>query len=226
MDPMETAVRVGLFFLPFLFSLCFHEFAHGYVAKRCGDNTAELMGRLTMNPLAHIDWIGTVAFPIIGILSGLPIFGWAKPVPVNPHNLRDEKNHMFLVALAGPLSNLLLFVLGLLVYGLLIHVVQLPLNHAAYQLIPSFLFLNLILAFFNLLPMHPLDGGKIVERFIPPAWNRWLEDHQAAMNILLVVFVVSGAFVYLARPLQSLMFFSMLVVGGGEGESFHPYPPV
>jgi Zn-dependent protease len=218
MDPLETGVRVGLFFVPFLFSLCFHEFAHGYVAKLRGDNTAELMGRLTMNPMAHIDWLGTVAFPIIGIITGMPIFGWAKPVPVNPRNLKDVKNDMFWVALAGPMSNILLFVLGLVAFGLMVHVFQVPSNNPLYQLVPTFLFLNLILAFFNLLPMHPLDGGKIVQRFIPYSWNRWLEENQAMMNIALIVFIVSGAFVYLAKPLYYIMTSSMnmvVMMGGG-----------
>ena len=113
MDPLEIAVKVGLFFIPFLFALCFHEFAHGFVAKLRGDNTAEIMGRLTMNPLAHVDWVGTVGLPIVSIITGLPLFGWAKPVPVNPRNLKDPKNDMFWVALAGPLSNILLFLVGL-----------------------------------------------------------------------------------------------------------------
>ncbi len=218
MDPLETAVKVLLFFIPFLFSLCFHEFAHGFVAKLRGDNTAEIMGRLTMNPLAHVDWIGTVALPIVAIIYGLPLFGWAKPVPVNPRNLKDVKNDMFWVALAGPASNILLFVVGLVAFVLMVQVFEVPANSPMYRLLDGFLFLNLILAFFNLLPMHPLDGGKIVQRFIPYNWNRWLEDHQMHLNMALVLLVVTGGFRYLAIPLfnfmQSSKYF-VLVAGGG-----------
>ena len=201
------AVKVSLFFIPFLFALCFHEFAHGYVAKLRGDNTAELMGRLTMNPLAHVDWIGTVALPIMAIIFNLPLFGWAKPVPVNPGNLKDPKNDMFWVALAGPASNILLYFLGLIGLGILVHVANFPVdfNSPVFRLITTFLFLNLLLAFFNLLPFHPLDGGKILQRFIPFHWNRWLEDHQAQLNMALLAMILMGGFKYLAIPIHMLM---------------------
>ncbi len=212
MDPM--IMKVVLFFPAFLFSLSFHEFAHGYVAKLRGDNTAEMMGRLTLDPLAHVDWIGTVALPIMSIVFGLPLFGWAKPVPVNPRNLKDAKNDMFWVALAGPMSNILLFVLGLIVYGVLIRVFHVHLNGTYRGLIFVFLYLNLILAFFNLLPLHPLDGGKIVERFIPYSWNRWLLDHQYHLNIALILLIVSGGFYYLAAPLYIAVKGSAYIVGG------------
>lgn len=216
-DPMEIAVRVALFFPPFLFALSFHEFAHGYVAMLRGDNTAKTMGRLTMDPLAHVDWIGTVAFPIIGIISGWPIFGWAKPVPVNPRNLKDQKNDMFWVALAGPASNILLFLIGLIIFGVLVHIVRLPGESLVYSMVQTFLFLNLLLAFFNLLPLHPLDGGKIMERFIPYSWNRWLEDHQYHLNIALLLLLVSGGFRYMAVPLEYVMRFSMAFVLAAGG---------
>lgn len=212
MDPLETAVRVGLFFIPFLFALCFHEFAHGFVAKLRGDNTAEMMGRLTMNPLAHVDWIGTVGLPIMAIIFNLPLFGWAKPVPVNPRNLKDRKNDMFWVALAGPASNILLFVVGLILFGIMVHVLKLPPSSPAYQMLQMFLFINLLLAAFNLLPLHPLDGGKILERFIPYQWNRWLEENQQILNMALLFLILTGGFRYLAQPLYAIMQTSMALV--------------
>jgi Zn-dependent protease len=215
MDILGSAVKVGLFFIPFLFALCFHEFAHGFIAKLRGDNTAEIMGRLTLNPLAHIDWIGTVGLPILAILTGLPLFGWAKPVPVNPRNLKDPKNDMFWVALAGPLSNILLFILGLGVFAILLHIVHLPFSSPLWEMLKMFLYINLILAFFNLLPLHPLDGGKIVERFIPFTWNRWLEDHQAQLNMALLGLIMLGAFRYMAIPLNYLLNTSLMFVAGG-----------
>jgi Zn-dependent protease len=112
---VEIGHKLALFYVPFLFALCFHEFAHGWIAKTRGDNTAELMGRLTLNPMAHADMIGTFALPIMAIVFSVPIFfGWAKPVPVNIRNLKNPRVDMFWIALAGPASNILLAVLGLL----------------------------------------------------------------------------------------------------------------
>lgn len=217
MDPLQKAVEIGLFYVPFLFALCFHEFAHGFVAKLRGDNTAEMMGRLTMNPLAHVDWIGTVALPIVAILTHLPIFGWAKPVPVNPRNLRDPKNDMFWVALAGPLSNILLFLIGLVAFGVMYHTGSIESAQSPmFQMLQTFLYINLLLAFFNLLPLHPLDGGKVIERFIPYTWNRWLEDHQYHLNIALLLLIMTGGFKYLALPVFYAMNISLtLIMSGG-----------
>ena len=103
-------MRAMIFFVPFLFALCFHEYAHGWVAKLRGDNTAQTMGRLTMNPLVHMDLVGTLILPMMAILNpGMGIFfGWAKPVPVNERNLKNPRIDMFWIALAGPASNLFL----------------------------------------------------------------------------------------------------------------------
>ena len=215
MDPLEAAAKVGLFFVPFLFSLCFHEFAHGFVAKLRGDNTAELMGRLTLNPLAHVDWIGTVALPIVSILYHLPLFGWAKPVPVNSRNLKDPKNDMFWVALAGPLSNILLFVVGLLVVFICFRVMGMDLQSPIFEMLKMFLYINLLLAFFNMLPLHPLDGGKVLERFIPYSWNRWLEENQSALNMGLLLLIITGGFKYLAMPIFFIMQSSLILVLAG-----------
>src|SRR4051794_8394875 len=101
---VEKAFQAFEYFVPFLFALCFHEFAHGWVAKMRGDRTAEIMGRLTLNPLAHADMIGTVILPLASILTGIPFFGWAKPVPVDERNLKNPRIDMFWIAFAGPLS--------------------------------------------------------------------------------------------------------------------------
>ncbi len=216
MDPLEIAVKVAIFFVPFLFALCFHEFAHGFVAKLRGDNTAEMMGRLTMNPLAHLDWVGTVGFPIIAIITGLPLFGWAKPVPVNPRNLRDPKNDMFWVALAGPLSNVLLFFIGLIIFYVILHFTNLGgFNSPVGQMLIMFLSINLYLAFFNMLPLHPLDGGKVIERFIPYQWNRWLEDNQQLLNMGLIILVISGGLSYLAMPVRFIINGSLNFIASG-----------
>jgi len=211
----DVLIKIALFFPPFLFALCFHEFAHGYIAKLRGDNTAEMMGRLSMNPLAHVDWIGTVGLPLISIVSGLPLFGWAKPVPVNPRNLKNQKNDMFWVALAGPLSNVLLFLLGLLFFYIIIHYTQLGGSQTVAQMLVMFLSINLYLAIFNMIPVHPLDGGKIIERFIPYQWNRFLEDNQQTINMVFLFLLIFGGLRYLAAPVQYIIQGSLGFIASG-----------
>lgn len=187
--------KLAMYFVPFLFALCFHEYAHGWVAKRLGDNTAERMGRLTLNPFAHADILGTFVLPIAAIFFGTPFFGWANPVPVDERNLRS-KNGMFWVALAGPASNLLLAVFAVVFYLIGIH----KGSQALMEISKIFLLVNLFLAFFNLLPLHPLDGGKIVARFLPYSANRWLEENSSMLNWGLLALFLLGGFKYLAAP--------------------------
>ena len=209
-EVLNIAVPVMQHYIPFLFSLCFHEFAHAFVAKVRGDDTAQMMGRLTLNPFSHIDLFGTVAFPILGMAGGIPwVFGWAKPVPVNPRNLKDKKNDMFWVALAGPASNILLFFIGLIgltvSYSLGYDVLRSPYG----RMVEYFIVINMVLAFFNLLPFHPLDGGKILQRFIPNEWNRWLEDHYRELFIGLIAMILLGAFGYIFYPVAIFINYSV-----------------
>jgi Zn-dependent protease len=199
----QTIINVITFFIPFLFALCFHEYAHGWVAKKLGDNTADVMGRLTLNPMAHIDWLGTVFLPIFAIIyPGMPLFGWAKPVPVNSRNLRHPKNDMFWVALAGPASNILLYVLGLGFWLFIKKQTFFVPSDQFIKVIAIFLQLNLFLAFFNLLPIHPLDGGKIIARFLPLKWDMWLEEKQQYAQMILMLLVIVGALQILALPVH------------------------
>ena len=201
-DPLAILVKLSIFFVPFLFSLCFHEFAHGWVAKLRGDRTAEMMGRLTLNPFAHADWIGTFLLPISSILFNLPIFfGWAKPVPVNPRNLKSPKSDMFWVALAGPMSNILLALVGSFVLA----VVAVSLGGASsvksiVEILKIFITSNLFLAFFNLIPLHPLDGGKVIARFLPPDLAYKLEQNEMVTSWILLLLIVSGALKILSGP--------------------------
>lgn len=158
-------------FLPVLFfSIILHEFAHGWVAYRLGDDTAYYSGRLTLNPLAHFDIFGTLLVPAFCYLSGLPLFGWAKPVPVNPLRMPSPRRDMGKVALAGPAVNLLLALICVLVLkGVLLAQNSIP--AATLRTLFSFLqygiLVNVMLAVFNLLPIPPLDGGRIVTALLP-----------------------------------------------------------
>jgi Zn-dependent protease len=167
----ERLAYAAILYPILLFALTFHEFGHAWCAKRLGDRTAEALGRLSMNPIVHIDPIGTVVFPLIMLLSPVGLlFGWAKPVPVNTLNLRKTSD-MVLVALAGPACNLILFVIGVIAFKVFVMVAD-PRPDVEAMVTISRVFtmwiaLNLILILFNLLPFTPLDGSKVLLYNIP-----------------------------------------------------------
>lgn len=146
--------------IPFLLAITLHEAAHGYAARVFGDRTAEMLGRITLNPIKHIDWIGTVAIPTVTLLIGGFFFGWAKPVPVNTNNLRNPKIDMIWVAAAGPAANLVMAVAWALIYKFI--------DTPAIQAIArAGMAWNIGLMVLNLLPILPLDGGRIVAGLLP-----------------------------------------------------------
>ncbi len=210
-DLLEIAARVAIGYPPFLFALCFHEYAHGWVAKLRGDRTAERMGRLTMNPLSHIDPIGTFLFPLIGMATGVPLFGWAKPVPVDARNLKNPRTDMFWVALAGPGSNIFLGIIGSFILVLALKFFGSSTYFGAIsELMQTFIAINFVFAIFNLIPIHPLDGGKVLERFISPALNSKLLEHQSMFNIILLVLFLTGFLSkFIFAPAQIASMFSI-----------------
>lgn len=215
MDFVDFGAKVALIYMPFLFALCFHEVAHGFVAKWRGDNTAEVAGRLSLNPMIHMDLLGTVILPLISIATNLNIFfGWAKPVPVNERNLKKPRSDMFWIALAGPLSNMLLAVIGAMAVTLVaaqmrMSDVQKPLA----MLLSQFILTNLFLAVFNLIPIHPLDGGKVLARFLPASWNYKLEQNEQALSFLLLLLLLSGLLRFLIYPVMFLYGFLLNLFG-------------
>ncbi len=204
MDFLEIGYKLATMFIPFLFALSVHEFAHGWVAKLRGDRTAEQLGRLTVNPFAHADPIGTFALPILSIVSGLPIFfGWAKPVPVDPRYLKSPRIDMFWIALAGPASNIIMAVVTALVMGLLAHQFGMGgVMPAAVKMLNAFILINLFLAVFNMIPLHPLDGGKVIARFLPARINNWLEQNEMITGLILMGLIFTGALAILRWPVM------------------------
>jgi Zn-dependent protease len=182
-----------------LLAVTIHELAHGLVADRLGDPTARLNGRLTLNPLPHIDPLGAVAFVFVG-------FGWAKPVPVNAYNLKHPRRDMAFVAAAGPLSNFILAFLAIVVLRLLLPVAALPFVVEPLKLVVQFIFVfNVGLGVFNLIPLPPLDGGHFLPYFLPRAsWNM-IHKLERYGPLILLLAVMSRATDYVMRPAMSVV---------------------
>ena len=160
-------------FLVLLLSLSVHEAAHAWTADRLGDPTARQLGRITLNPMAHIDWIGTVLFPLIAMVSGFPLFGWAKPVPVDWRNLKSPRRDFAVIAAAGPISNLLLAALVASVLLVLGGPNAISSDILRYAIVGAIV-MNCLLAVFNLVPVPPLDGGNVATGLLPVPMARAL----------------------------------------------------
>lgn len=196
-DTLERLASIALTVLLVMFSAIVHEVAHGLAALACSDPTAKEHGRLTLNPAAHLDGFGSVLLPLVMALLGGPVFAFAKPVPYNPHRLRNPRRDELVVALAGPASNLLQALLGA---GVL-HLAWEPLTSAVlagslsievfgwiYTALYTYVAVNLVLCFFNLIPIPPLDGSKVVLYFLSgEARASYYRLQQYAMPILIVV---------------------------------------
>lgn len=189
--------------VPIVFSIVLHEVAHGWMAYRLGDPTAKNMGRLTLNPLPHIDMMGTVILPLVMLFLRAPVFGWAKPVPFNPHNFYrhiDIKKGTMWVALAGPASNItvaLIFSFVLVLVNKFMPTSFVFVYVSLSELAKAVIYINLFLAFLNLIPIPPLDGSKVVMRFLPTEYyNFYLRLERYGM-IILIVLLVSGGLSYL-----------------------------
>ena len=170
MTPDHIAFQVATWLIPLVAAIVLHEVSHGWVANAFGDPTARRLRRLSLNPLRHVDPVGTLALPLILAVSGAPVFGWAKPVPVVQRRLRNPRVHMMLVALAGPGMNLLL---ALLAAFALAGLRWLAPGDSLFWLfivfnVANFLIINVFLAIFNMLPIPPFDGSHVVEGLLPP----------------------------------------------------------
>jgi len=183
--------QIAIWLIPLVIAIVFHEVAHGLVARRLGDPTAEERGRLSFNPLRHVDPVGTIILPMILAISHVPVFGWAKPVPVNYARLRHPRRDMVLVALAGPGMNLVLAIAGAAILMATIALSGDARTGAAGFIADSayvFVLLNLFLGVFNLLPVPPFDGGHVVEGLLPPDLAR--QFHKIGRYSLLVLILL------------------------------------
>jgi Zn-dependent protease len=201
-DPIAVAVSFGVLLL----SLTIHEAAHAWTADKLGDPTARVLGRVSLNPLVHIDWIGTVLLPLIAMFSRLPLIGWAKPVPVVIRNLRHPRRDFMIVAAAGPISNLL----QAIVAAGLLRLVWNPTLGDEPTLAANVLFLalrvNLLLAFFNLIPVPPLDGGNVMLGLLPPGpAAAYSQLRQYGFIIIYVLMLTGVARAFIDPPTNFMM---------------------
>jgi Zn-dependent protease len=196
-------------FAVLIVSLSVHEAAHAWMADRLGDSTARLLGRLTLNPLAHIDWIGTVFFPLLAIYSGLPLIGWAKPVPVNWANLRHPRRDFAAVAIAGPISNILLALAGAAIFTTVLSMVRAgsaeAMSPVVLDVLFQFIYLNVFLAVFNMLPIPPLDGGNVLSGLVPESIARVIDSMRPWGFLILYALMFMGVLRAIALPIQSFI---------------------
>lgn len=192
-----------------------HEISHGVAAYALGDDTAKRAGRLTLNPVPHVDPFGSLVLPAMGALAGLPIIGYAKPVPVDPRRMRNPRRDMLLVSLAGPASNMVLMALAAVTTKWLLNsgsglasAIDRSGDDLLVQVVFSFAVVNLLLGLFNLLPIPPLDGSAIFERFMPESWLPfWYRFRPyGILVVFLIVFMVPGLITRIVSPFYDALF--------------------
>ncbi len=207
MDVNSLVQTVAIYAIPVLFAITLHEAAHGYVARHFGDMTAHAQGRISLNPMRHIDLVGTIVVPLVILLltaklvGGGILFGWAKPVPVNYSALRKPRQHMALVAAAGPVANLVMALVWAILLKISVLVPSSGYSEPLALTAQAGILVNLIFMFLNLLPILPLDGGRIVASLLPSraAWRySKLEPFGLPLLVLLLVTNVLG---FLLEPL-------------------------
>lgn len=204
MISLTLVQKIAVYAIPLIFAITFHETAHGYVAYRCGDDTAKMLGRLSLNPIKHVDPIGTVLLPLVSMALGGFIFGWARPVPLNFLKLHRIRRDVFLISIAGPLANFamaLIWALVLKYSGGLNAYFGVPLTLMA----QAGIMINISLMILNLLPMLPLDGGRVVMSVLPTrAAIAYARTEPYGIWILLIL-LFAGGLTFIIQPLYTVV---------------------
>lgn len=207
MDSLSIVQKIIIWSVPILFAITVHEAAHGYVAYKFGDNTAKDLGRITINPIKHIDLVGTIILPILMLLTTPFVFGWAKPVPVNPTRLRKPKQHMAYVAIAGPLSNFIMAIFWVIILkgGIYFLKNNIAGGMAMFYMGQAGILINLVLMVLNLIPIPPLDGSKVLLAILPKPWDLWFHKATPFGLIIVVVLLVTGILSKIMFPIIAVL---------------------
>jgi Zn-dependent protease len=220
MDIQEIIRSAIISIVPIIIAITFHEAAHGFVALKLGDRTAQALGRITLNPIKHIDPVGTILMPLMlyALSGGQFLFGYAKPVPINPWNFRDHRKGMAISAAAGPGMNILLALISaILLKGLIMLSGTIP--QAIWEpiglMLQSSVFVNIFLASLNLLPVPPLDGGRIVAGLLPQDLANKYDELERYGMVIVIILLVTGVATVFIRPVVNLLYFVIRTVVGG-----------
>ena len=200
-DPLGDIdiAQIAIQFAILIASLTFHEAAHAWTANQLGDPTARLLGRLSLNPAVHIDVIGTIVFPLMAMITGFPLIGWAKPVPVDMRHLKQPRRDFAIVALAGPVSNVILATIGMLVFRT-VYAREAAIGDVVLNAVFLFVMLNVLLAVFNMIPIPPLDGGNVLMGVLPEPMAVMVDQLRPWGFLLIYALMLTGVLSMIIAP--------------------------
>lgn len=207
--------KIAIWIIPLIFAITVHEAAHGWVASKFGDQTAKMLGRLSLNPIKHIDLIGTIIVPLILLTLGGFIFGWAKPVPVSPRNFKRPRPMMATVAFVGPLANL---IMALIWAAIAKASLMLSLSNPRFMAFAAMgqagIVINIFIGILNLLPIPPLDGGRIVSNLLPPKLSFYYDRIEPFGFFILLILIITHVLWYILSPIASTLIGNIMLLFG------------